>query len=392
MGAERAILEARYFLVNLNVPSGTLSSTNNHESYHGVTGTFCPLDWHLQKSNPSTVAMFRDLVASSHHCQQHSVDVSIEKIVKEARHYDAHAQSAPHCLEIGGLVFHETRCGSTLTANLLSAADPAAHRVYSEASPLLSALLACNTKSSCSHEKHDALMKDVLYLMGRSSDPREKRVFYKIQSVGVRDIASLTEVIPNVPWIFIYRNSVEVIMSHFKDASISNKAVCLRGKSRPHPLIMEIAESHGKDATSLSNAEYCAAHLVRNNDMIVWWDYHQSHSPFFFYHQASLCEAAIREHAANDNGRFVNYADLPDILWENILPNYFNIPLNSIHYKEMQKAAEVYSKGRGAKANKAWQEDSTIKQDRVSSEIKEAAQEFLEPTFEKLEELAHEPR
>ena len=89
-------------------------------------------------------------------------------------------------------------------------------------------------------------------------------------------------------------------------------------------------------------------------------------------------------------GRFVNYADLPDILWKSILPDYFHIPLNSIHYKEMTKAAEVYSKGRGIKANKEWHEDSTRKQDKVSVEIKEAANTFLEPSFEKLEELAHE--
>jgi len=56
----------------------------------------------------------------------------------------------------------------------------------------------------------------------------------------------------------------------------------------------------------------------------------------------------------------------------------------------MQKAAEVYSKGRGVKKNKTWEEDSTRKQDKVSDEIKEAAEEFLEPSFEKLEELAHE--
>lgn len=58
----------------------------------------------------------------------------------------------------------------------------------------------------------------------------------------------------------------------------------------------------------------------------------------------------------------------------------------------MLKAAEVYSKGRGHNANKAWQEDSTRKQDKVSTEIKEASQVFLEPSFAKLEELAHENR
>ena len=396
-GAERAVLEARYFLTSLTISSGALSLRNSHESYHGVTGSFCPLDWHLQKSNPSTMPMFRDLVAASHHCKQHAVTLDISHIVKEARHFDQYSQGAPHELQIGGLVFHETRCGSTLTANLLSAADPPAHRVYSEASPLLSTLVACKS-SDCSKQKQDDLIRDVLYLMGRSSDIREKRVFYKIQSVGVRDIATIFRVIPNVPWMFIYRNSVEVMMSHFKNGSITNKAVCLRGRNTPHPLITEIALEHGRAAKSLTNAEYCAAHLVRTvcikylsvfeapTVLIISITSNNLHHHI---KQASLCQAAIQQYDATNHGRFVNYADLPDILWDDIFVNYFQIPRHSLHHKEMLKAANVYSKGRGNKANQEWQQDSAHKQEQTSPEIQQAAEDFLQPLFEKLQDLSH---
>jgi hypothetical protein len=206
--------------------------------------------------------MFRSLIAASTHCRQrHRIDLDLGEVVKQARHYDLHAPLAPKELQLAGIIFHETRCGSTLTANLLSAADPAAHRVYSEASPLLTAMQACSS-STCDEKKANELLRDVLYLMGRSSDPREKRVFYKVQSVGVRSMARLVKLV-QVPWIFIYRNSLEVMMSHFKDATIRNKAVCLRGRNQPHPLVQEIAAAHGRKLSSLSNAEYCAVHLVR---------------------------------------------------------------------------------------------------------------------------------
>jgi hypothetical protein len=259
---ERAVLEAKYFLIDIHLPASAVSSLSNYDSYHGITGVFCPLDWHLQKQNPSTVSMFRDLVAASTHCRQHRIDLDLGEVVKQARHYDLHSPSEPKELQLAGIVFHETRCGSTLTANLLSAADPVAHRVYSEASPLLTALQACSS-SSCDENKANALLQDVLYLMGRSSDPREKRVFYKVQSVGVRSMARLVDLV-QVPWIFIYRNSLEVMMSHFKDATIRNKAVCLRGRNQPHPLVKELAKSHNREISSLSNAEYCAVHLVRS--------------------------------------------------------------------------------------------------------------------------------
>jgi hypothetical protein len=263
------VLEAKHFLIDIHVPPLAVSSLNGHDSYHGVTGVFCPLDWHLQKQNPSTVAMFRDLISSSRHCQQHRVELDLLGVVKQARHYDVHSPYAPKELHLAGIVFHETRCGSTLTANLLSAADPVAHRVYSEASPLLTALLtACTSSNDCDESKANDLLHDVLYLMGRSSDVREKRVFYKVQSVGVRSMAPLVERL-HVPWIFLYRNSIEVMMSHFKEATIRNKAVCLRGRDRPHPLVTELAKTHNRTLKSLSNAEYCAIHLVRGRTILL---------------------------------------------------------------------------------------------------------------------------
>ena len=55
----------------------------------------------------------------------------------------------------------------------------------------------------------------------------------------------------------------------------------------------------------------------------------------------------------------------------------------------MLKAANVYSKGRGQKANREWQQDSAHKQEQTSPEIQQAAEDFLQPVFEKLEDLSH---
>jgi hypothetical protein len=61
------------------------------------------------------------------------------------------------------------------------------------------------------------------------------------------------------------------MMSHFKNTAAGSirktnnkatKAVCLRGREQPHPLITDIAKTHNRTLQSLSNAEYCAIHLV----------------------------------------------------------------------------------------------------------------------------------
>jgi len=75
-----------------------------------------------------------------------------------------------------GFVFHESRVGSTLTANLL-ASDPY-NMVFSESDPPATILLHCD---KCSRKKQIQLFRDVVYVMGAS--PIHKRYFFKFQSI-----------------------------------------------------------------------------------------------------------------------------------------------------------------------------------------------------------------
>ena len=75
-------------------------------------------------------------------------------------------------------------------------------------------------------------------------------------------------------------------------------------------------------------------------------------------------------------------------MWETILPDHFGV--SSPHISAMKKAAAVYSKGRGDLANKEWKEDSSRKQSKVSEEILQAAIEFLEPYYDKLQETSRQ--
>jgi hypothetical protein len=79
---------------------------------------------------------------------------------------------------------------------------------------------------------------------------------------------------------------------------------------------------------------------------------------------------------------------LPDIVWDTILPDHFGV--SSPHIEGMKKAAVMYSKTRGANAFKEWEEDSAHKQSNASDVIRQAAIEFLNPSFDKLEALSRE--
>jgi hypothetical protein len=372
---EHAILEAKYFLIDIEISNRALDSSDdlNSTQYGKVTGIFCPLDWSLQKTNPSTVPMFRVLVSESRHCGPNKVTMDIRHIVKKSRLYDKAMMEAmaqhreipiTRVLSLGGVVFHESRCGSTLVANLLVAANPLAHRVYSESIPPLTVIRA----QAGSREKQKELLRDVVYLMSRTQSPHETKVLFKIQSIGTHAISLWTETFPTVPWIFVYRDPVEILSSQLRNGGDEAKrAPCLRYQDSPPSQVLSLLKSLEIDIQALSKVQFCAAML------------------------ATLCQAAINEYVRNpSNGRFVNYASLPDIMWESILPNHFDVEDISEHdIERMKSISSVYSKGFGKKANRIWEQDSESKQERATDAMRQAAKEYLANYYDELERLSH---
>jgi len=83
-------------------------------------------------------------------------------------------------------------------------------------------------------------------------------------------------------------------------------------------------------------------------------------------------------------GVAVNYADLPDILYQDILPNRWDIDVSDEEEENIIKISGVYSKGRGNRAGE-WHEDSERKEEQASPEIHKAADLFLKESFDLLQ-------
>jgi hypothetical protein len=121
----------------------------------------------------------------------------------------------------------------------------------------------------------------------------------------------------------------------------------------------------------LSQIEYCAAHL------------------------AGLSLSAVQEHDRSSSdgkpsmGRFVNYHTMPEVVWEEILPDHFGVdPLPPDAIASMEKAAGLYSKGRGHKKNEEWKEDTTIKQQTATREVIDAASLLASKVHNRMKELS----
>lgn len=284
------------------------------------------------------------------------VKFDLADIVRVVRQYDQLPNAKSKRLEHAGFIFHESRCGSTLVANMLTVSHPDTTRVYSEPNVLLRAMKSNNKR----------LVEDVLYLLGRTSkSSREKRVFYKLKSDAVRHIDAMPE---SVPWIFLYRKPEEVMNSHFNPTEHVSGTVCLheRKKDVPNPLIEEIANEFGTPYNEMSDERFCAVRL------------------------ASLCLAAIRQHERTGNGRFVNYKTLPESLWESIAPDHFGLDLSLNGIGRMKDISQVYSKGR-TNNTRAWDgNELNAKLNLTTTKQEKAAHLILSSYYEKMELFSKE--
>mmetsp|Transcript_19420 Transcript_19420/g.48390 ORF Transcript_19420/g.48390 Transcript_19420/m.48390 type:complete len:486 (+) Transcript_19420:135-1592(+) len=335
---------------------------SNDGSYEKVMGSFCKLNFAAHKTDPSNYPMFRFMVQKSPDCQDPTT-FDIKKVAYLARMRDEQVEdphSGPKLLNLTAVAFHESRCGSTLVANSMIAMDPKKHRSYSESSPPIRAFNICEDDfSHCTEKQAVNIFRDTVYLMSRTDDHHEERVFFKFQSATSRRISTFQKAFPEVPWMYVYRDPVQVMMSHVKDDKSLKRAICTKTRKHPPKTIEDIAKRHGRGgAQELEASEYCAAHL------------------------AQLTESAVRN--LNDMAIPVEYDQLPGMLWEKIFPRIFGRDLEQFEVDNLKKISGVYSKGTNTAKKGEFKSDSEQKEAKASDEVKKAAKEFLTESFDQL--------
>ncbi|KAL7535514.1 hypothetical protein ACHAXR_008034 [Thalassiosira sp. AJA248-18] len=349
---------------------------NKNGGYQGVKAQFCKIDWEKYKKDPPSLPMFKFLVSESG-CDnsKNLVTMDLATVVQKTREYDNIRRSRGsgddvHVIPPAGFVFHESRVGSTLVANALTAMDPDGHRVYSESHPINEALKAFEgTSDNWRMDTSAQLFRDVVYMMGRTASPKEKHMFFKVSSIGSKRIDVMIEAFPSVPWIFVYRDPVQTMMSHLDPAKLAKKvrgggspAVCLRSKKHPPGEIVQLAHDHGSMVSGLSNEEFCAAHL------------------------ASLCESALRGlKESNGKGVAVEYDGLVQKLIQTIIPKHFSVDVDEAARQRILDVSTKYSKSKAGTQD--WVEDSETKDSQSTPMIRRASETYLSDSYSKLQEF-----
>ena len=169
-----------------------------------------------------------------------------------------------------GLIFHWSRCGSTLIAQMLAALPHSV--VLSEPKPLDIALRFGDP----------ALLQAMIAALRRGQG---KSCFVKLNGWHTIAIGLFRSAFPHTPWIFLFRDPLEILVAH---------AASPGPEMSPQALPPGV---FGLDPESRAGADYDARVL------------------------ASLAAAAI-EASASGHGLFLDYRALPDAVGGAILPHF----------------------------------------------------------------------
>jgi hypothetical protein len=246
-----------------------------------------------------------------------------------------------------GFIFHMSRCGSTLVSRMLAASRQ--NIVISEAQPVDAVIRNLGTQGHQIDKDPLEPLRSMLSALGQKRCGTETRYFIKFDSWNTRSMDLILAAFPEVPWIFLYRDPVEVLVSQMRQrGALTVPGVITQTKGSPDLL-------QGRDT---SPEEHCARVV------------------------AQVCEAALR-HADDPHGRFINYSQLPDAVTTTIA-RHFGMTITPDESEQMR--AEV---GYNSKTPQlVFEHDVELKHRLASDKIRQAASNWVEPLYRQLETLA----
>jgi len=243
-----------------------------------------------------------------------------------------------------GFIFHMSRCGSTLLSQMLAVAPE--NIVLSEAGPIDDVLRLNFRNPEITDEEQVRWLQWLVGVLVWRRHPAEKNVFIKFDCWHTMFLPLLQRAFPGVPWIFLYREPIEVM------ASAEQR---LGGPVLPGVLPPALFGWDAGMVGRMQSIEYCARVL------------------------AKLCEAALAPAQAG-HGKLVNYRQLPAAIWPELL-KYWNVEFSPDETAQMFGAAQLNAKNPA----QPFTADSQAKRDSASPELRALTRQWLDEVYQQLE-------
>ena len=244
-------------------------------------------------------------------------------------------------IEPGGFIFHMSRCGSTLAAQMLAASP--ANVVVSEAAPIDAVIAIARGDPSLDGP---ALLRAMVTVFGHARDPDAERFFVKLDCWHTLARPLFRRAFPQTPWVFLYRDPLEVMVSQMRQ----------RGSQMVPQFVPP--SLYGIDLQSgVPDENYCARVL------------------------AAVCDGALRGHA-DHAGLMVNYQEMPEALFSRILP-HFGVTPGEAEREAMARTARFDAKMAGFD----FKPDADEKRRAASDKVRRATEAHLDGPYARLEAL-----
>ncbi|HZR02421.1 MAG TPA: sulfotransferase [Burkholderiales bacterium] len=299
------------------------------------------VDWCHLGSTPLTEPFFEDSVGLA-------MRMPFNLFLRhQTRIDDLHAwQLESPGLHPTGFIFHMSRCGSTLVAQMLATRPDSV--VLSEATPIDAVLRSRGRSHPADEDLTMARLQWLVSALGQRRSGQESHLFIKFDSWHTLDLPLVRKAFPGVPWVFLYRDPVQVLVSQLKQRG----AQMVPGMLGPAPRGIDL-----RTAATMPPEEYSARLL------------------------ADICGAAL-QHARESDALLVNYCELPGAVPQAILAHF------GINCSDADRAG-MLEKARYDAKNPSFEfsPDDQIKRDAASGRVVDAAAQWVQPLYEQLERL-----
>ncbi len=177
----------------------------------------------------------------------------------------------------GALVFHSSRCGSTLLAQMLATLPQC---IVQSEPPVIDDFLARHgdgpvTSALCSR------LRGLLHALGQRRAPQESHFVVKLDCWHIRHLPLLRAALPGTPFWFLYRDPDAIMHSHRRQ----------RGPQMVPGMVLPAGFGEGLAPGDLEG--YCARVI------------------------GDILERAL---AHRDELLLLDYRQLPDVVWEDLVP------------------------------------------------------------------------
>jgi hypothetical protein len=249
-----------------------------------------------------------------------------------------------------GFIFHSSRCGSTLLANACRAITNSI--VLSEANAIdkLVARLFTDAADKVKESLYSVFLRGVVHALGQRRTGREQHLFIKFTCCSFAQLERIQRIWPRVPWIFLYRDPIETIVSNVGDVPpwlIDND----------RRVLASITGTSLEEVAEMRLEELCARTIGG------------------FY--------SLAHRLANDSGLLLNYNQLSLPVIFSAL-QFFNVSLSAEEKETISASSRMYSKE--TSATRAFVADADAKQQLASDLIREMAERWANGPYRLLEQ------